>query len=121
VDGRLVGRHQGLQHQQASRVAEVRHHDVDQAAGHLIEVEDGADLPEGVVQQGVPHQRGIEELLVAGRRHPHDHQGADAVVVPAHGLHGDHRVHRVIPPRPHREHRGGFPACAGGLQEAAQW
>ena len=120
VAGGLVGRHHALQHQQAGRVAEVRHHDVDQAAGHLVKVEGGADLTEGVIKQRVPHQRGIEELLVGGRRHAHDHQCADNVVAPAHRLDGDHGVDRVGAPGAQREHRRGLPAAAGGVEQPLQ-
>ena len=120
VVGELVGRHHALQHQQAGRVAEVRHDDVDQAAGHLVQVEGGADLAEGVVEQRVPHQRGIEELLVGGRRHAHDHQCADDVVAAAHRLDGDHGVDRVGAPGAEREHRRGLPAAAGGVEQALQ-
>ena len=98
----------------------MRHHDVDQAAGHLVEVEGGADLAEGVVEQRVPHQRGIEELLVGGRRHAHDDQRADDVVAPAHRLDGDHGVDRVGAPGAEREHRRGLPAAAGGVEQTLQ-
>jgi hypothetical protein len=98
----------------------VRHHDVDQAVGHLVKVEGGTDLAEGVIEQRVPHQRGIEELLVGGRRHAHDHQRADDVIAPAHRLDGDHRVDRVGASGAEREHRRGLPAAAGGVEQPLQ-
>ena len=74
----LVG-HEALLHMQAGDVAEVRDDYVDQATGHLVEIQGGADLAEGLVEQPVPHHRWVEEPL-AGGRHAHDHQRRTAIV-----------------------------------------
>jgi hypothetical protein len=114
----LVG-HQALLDQQAGDVAEVRDDYVDQAAGHLVEIQRGVDLAEGVVKQPVPHHRWVEKPLRAGRRYAHDHQRRTAVVA-IDGLDRDHRVDRIAAPGPERQYSRGFPPRPPGLEQARQ-
>jgi hypothetical protein len=72
----------------------MRYQDVDQATGHLVQVERRADLPEGVVQERVPHQGRVDEPLVLDRRHLQDGQRHEARGFPQHGLHAGHRLTR---------------------------
>jgi hypothetical protein len=95
---------------------------LDQPAGHLVQVEGGAHLPERLIEQGVPHQGGVQELLHARRRHAQDGQrGRAGVAVAAHRLQGDHGVDRAAALRPEGEHRGRFPARLDRIQQAVQW
>ena len=96
------------------------HQDVDQAPGHLVQVERRADLPEGVVQQRVPHQGRVHEPLVLGGRHLQHGQGGQARGLPEHGLHAGHRLHPAAFPGADRQHRGGLPAGPDGIQQGGQ-
>ena len=119
--GRLVGRHQALQQQQPGRVAEVRDHDVDQPPGQLVQVEGGPHLPERLIQQRMPHQRGVKELLHAGRWHAQDRQRRRApLVVAAHRLQRDHGVDGVAALGLEGEHRGRFPASLDRVKQTVQ-
>src|SRR5262249_39535847 len=114
----LVG-HEAFLHEQAGDVAEVRDDYADQAAGHLVEIQGGADLAEGVVKQRVPHHRWVEEPSRAGGRYAHDRQRRTAIVA-IDGLDRDHRVDRIAALGPERQYGRGFPARPRGIEQARQ-
>jgi hypothetical protein len=115
---RLVG-HKALLDKQAGDVAEVRDDYVDQAAGHLVEIQRGIDLAEGVVKQPVPHHRWVEKPLGAGRRYAHNHQRRTAVAA-IDGLDRDYRVDRIAALGLERQYGRGFPPRPPSLEQARQ-
>ena len=122
---RAVGRqflpgHQALQDQQPGLVGEVRHSDVDEFAGQLVDVQRAADPLERAVQERVPHHRRVQETALGRRRDPDQHQADQARVAGAHRLDGDHRIQRVAVPGPERQHGRALAAGQRRAQQALQ-
>ena len=122
VDRELVAGGHALQHQQPGRGAEVRHQDVDQAAGHLVQVQGRADLAERVIQQRVPHQRGIDEPLGRSWRHAQHGQRGQARFIPVaeHRLDAGHRLHPAAFPGADRQDGGGLAPRLDRLEQLGQ-